>query len=95
MHHITYAGRELPTFSYDRRTARRALRLIERQSIRDAHLQTGIPRGILQGWADALDGDPPERPSSAPLSERQRAIATKHRRRERDITYSQPTAQQA
>jgi len=34
MHTITYAGRELPCFSYDRRTARRALRrAIERAEI--------------------------------------------------------------
>jgi len=68
---------------------------LETEDAHSARSETGIPRGILQGWADALDGDPPERPSSAPLSERQRFIATKRRRRERDFTYSQPTAQQA
>jgi len=95
MHTITYAGRELPCFSYDRRTARRALCLLETEGALAARSETGIPRGILRGWQQALKGDPPERPSSAPLSERQQSVATKRRRRERDFTYSQPTAQQS
>jgi len=90
---ITYADTTIPTFSFRPTTVRHALAILERHGVRPAAERTPIPTAILQGWQKALQGEPPARRKSAPISERERSVRSAAWRG-RDITYSQPKAQQ-
>lgn len=85
---LTYAEQQFPTFSFDPSTVRTALRSLEMQGIHAAFKATGIPKGILQGYKRALEGDPPTRPASMPYDERPHAVRSRPSSVGRSIEHS-------